>query len=136
MVTKDDLSVLLEATRGTTILGENLRNSLLDEMENRSFVDVDTRMLRALVDAVEGFVRTKEDAAFDELKALIKTHRPNYVTEGVYDPDPDVSTMYTRVKCEGGSCDFYAADASWFVALEVHDTHLAQVLLEAGYSRG
>ncbi|MFS0885243.1 hypothetical protein [Aeromicrobium sp. 179-A 4D2 NHS] len=136
LVTKNALSVLMAATSGTAVLGENLRNDLLAEMENRSFVDVDTRMLLALVDAAEDASRTKTGKAFDDLRALIKTHRPNYVTEGVYDPDPNLSTMYTRVKCEGDSCDFYTADSSWFVALDEHDTHLAQVLMEAGYARG
>lgn len=76
-----------------------------------------------------------DDLARDDLRALIRTHRPNFVTEGVFNIAPLLSTQYTRLRCDG-DCDFRTQDASWFTVMDAHADHLTDVLIEAGYVKG
>jgi len=57
--------------------------------------------------------------------AFARLHRPNYVTEEI---GPLPLHWRTRVKCDGDDCGFYAEDDSWYVALDRHSQHVADML--------
>lgn len=60
------------------------------------------------------------------LLRFVSTHRHNVVQEAV-----NTEHEFTRVKCEGHDCDYYAehrGKRNWWVALDAHDRHVATEL--------
>lgn len=72
----------------------------------------------------------------DDREALVlfaRTHRPNYVVEA-----PGRDFEWTRIKCDGDECAFYAEShgwRNWYAALDAWAEHLADAVLAAGFRR-
>lgn len=68
--------------------------------------------------------RAGEQTPTADLTAILAEHRQNAVVETV---------GRTRVKCDGETCDFYVHHRSYWRAVELHDTHLAEQITAAGF---